>query len=161
GESNKASAFNLFVRLDPRGAGVRLVRLNKFLASNNNGRPTEDPLDLVQEDANIHQPSHLLLHFEGAKDERPLDLLGRVEWEVERTKDGKAVVVSKDDDKEVQTVTFSTRAVKGLKITKKFKLKAGDYHIGLEVRAERLDENGPAQFRYQLTGGKGLPIDGK
>jgi YidC/Oxa1 family membrane protein insertase len=161
GVLDKASAFNLFVRLDPRGAGVRRVTLNKFLESNINGKPTDDPLDLVPEDANRHVPSHLLYHFEDPKDERPVDLLGKVEWKVERTKDGKVVEVSKDDDREVHTVTFSTRAVKGLKITKKFKLRAGDYHIGLEVKAQRLDVNGPAQFRYQLTGAKGLPLDGK
>src|SRR5262249_37794420 len=39
GDRDRSSAFNLYVRLDPRGAGVRLVTLNKFLASDIDGRP--------------------------------------------------------------------------------------------------------------------------
>src|SRR5262249_29296751 len=45
---------------------------------------------------------------------------------------------------------------------KTFRLAKGDYHVGLVVRLERKgDGNAALPFRYQLTSGHGLPIEGE
>src|SRR5689334_20161334 len=46
GEDAKDSPFHLQVVLDPRGAGVRAVTLNKFLQADDLGKPTDHSLEL-------------------------------------------------------------------------------------------------------------------
>jgi len=138
---------NLRVLLDPRGAGVRQVTLNRFQASDVDGRPTNEPLDLVPAEANRDEPSNLLFHCEPGTD-RPVDVLGKTLWKAHIDEPGRKV-------------TFTARA-SGLRFTKIYTLEPGDYHVGLEVRIERpAEEKTAARVRYQLTGAKGLPVEGK
>ena len=154
--------FDLQVALDPLGAGVRSVSLTQFRPATERGKPAEGILELVPAAANLQEPAFLLTHYD-QKDllHRPVETLGRCKWEV----------VKKDGDETQQSVTFATE-IDGVRITKTYTLHAGEYHIGLEVKLSRLDqpkaasairdkENQPTKFRYQLTGGKGLPIEGQ
>ena len=156
--------FDLQVSLDPLGAGVRNVSLMEFRAGTESGKPAkEGVLELVPDAAQRSEPAFLLTHYE-QKDmvNRPVDTLGRVVWEAS------AVVSDTVNEKQRQTVEFSKK-IDGVRITKKFTLVAGEYHIGLEVKLQRdkatstirEKENQPTKFRYQLSGAKGLPVEGK
>jgi YidC/Oxa1 family membrane protein insertase len=160
--------FDLQVTLDPLGAGVRSVSLTVFRPASESGKPADGGvLELVPAAVNLHEPAFLLTHYE-QKDmlQRPVETLGRREWQVVK-QDGKAVVETAGDKKR-QAVSFATE-IDGVRITKTYTLVAGEYHVGLEVKMERAKsasairekENQPIKFRYQLTGGKGLPIEGK
>jgi YidC/Oxa1 family membrane protein insertase len=166
------SPFHLEVELDPRGAGVRRVVLNKFAAADAEGRPVwrdratrePEPLELLPADANRETPAFALYHYDprDLSDEHPLDTLGRVVWNVVGDKDKPVVEDNAPDGRPRQSVSFRTEA-DGVTITKTFSLTEGDYHLGLEVRLARKDEPGARDvpFRYQLAGGRGLPIEGE
>lgn len=150
GDAGKASKYNLRVVLDPLGGGVRSVKLNKFRAADEDGRPVldEEGMDLVPGSANLHEPSHLLYHFplnDKDAESRPLDTLGRRTWDVVTAEAGK--------------VAFRT-TIDGVVITKTYTLHEGDYHLGLQVDLTR-PMGDAVRFRYQLTGAKGLPVEGK
>jgi len=50
---------------------------------------------------------------------------------------------------------------KNLKVTKTFTLDPAEYHVGLELRFDRLDPAKPAvDFAYELTGPRGIPVEG-
>jgi YidC/Oxa1 family membrane protein insertase len=163
GSADAASPYHLRVLLDPRGASVRSVLLNKFQAADERGRPTSEPLELIPEDANRTNPSYLLFHFKEGKDpgkgdDAPLNTLGLVEWEVVEP----PVEEKLSDGRTQQRISFRTKKpVQGVEITKTYTLTERDYHLGLEVKLERKDAWGDNTFRYQLTGGHGLPIEGK
>src|SRR5262249_55303311 len=65
-------------------------------------------------------------------------------------------------------VSFRTE-MEGVTITKTYTLVEGEYHVGLQVDLERPraapgakpSAKEPIRFRYQLTGAKGLPVEGK
>jgi YidC/Oxa1 family membrane protein insertase len=137
----------LRVQLDPRGAGVRQVTLNRFRAADMDGRPTDQRFDLVPAEANREEPSNLLFHCEPGTD-RPIDLLGKSLWKHTIDEPGRKI-------------TF-TASASGLNFTKIYTFNPGDYHLGLEVKVERpQSEKTAARVRYQLTGAKGLPVEGK
>jgi YidC/Oxa1 family membrane protein insertase len=169
GNRSSDSKFHLYVLLDPLGGGVRTVVLNKFKQATAGGLPTDEPLALVGAEANRQIPSHMLYHFEPGDEklEHPLDTLGRIVWKVVK-KDGKAVVTDEIAGKTRQTVSFRAE-VEGVVITKTYQLTEGDYHIGLRIDLERPKASTKAKaadkqvvkFRYQLTGAKGLPVEGK
>ncbi len=162
------SRFHLQFLLDPRGAGVRRVLANKFQHADSRGhaewldaaKKVPRPLELVLADLNRDAPSHRLFHFD-PKDpdaERPKAALGEIEWKhvAEEHHNGPA------DD--THRAVFTTDAVAGLVITKTYTLEPGAYHVGLEVKVERKagSELPPGfKFRYQLTGARGLPIEGE
>ncbi|HZT78949.1 MAG TPA: YidC/Oxa1 family membrane protein insertase, partial [Gemmataceae bacterium] len=83
----------------------------------------------------------------------------RKEWQVV----GGGVVTTKDDEGNVagQRISFATD-YRDLRLTKTFTLRPQDYHVGLEVKVERRAGAKPEtkEFRYQLDGAKGLPIEG-
>jgi YidC/Oxa1 family membrane protein insertase len=146
--------FFLKVVLDPRGAGVRSVILPQFKQADERGRPTAQPLELVPAEANRLAPSFVLYHFDprDLNDDRPLDTLGNLEW----------TVADKQTEGETQYVAFEATIPSGVKITKKYSLKVGEYHLGLEVKLKRTDDSKKDQkFRYQLAGARGLPVEGK
>ena len=155
--------FDLRVALDPLGAGVRSVSLTQFRPATDRGKPAAGILELVPAAANLQEPAFLLTHYD-QKDllHRPVETLGRRKWQFVKRADGTV------DGKERQSAEFATE-IDGVRITKTYSLVAGEYHIGLEVKlsrpkaasAIRDEENQPTKFRYQLTGGKGLPIEGK
>ncbi len=162
GENDRASKFHLYAVLDPHGAGVRILVLNKFQQADPWGRPmtlpdgSPKPMELIPDDPD--NPSFLLLAYEvNNKDaDRPLDTLGRVNWASDGVK-----TATLPDGRERQSVTFTSPPLKelqGLRVTKTFSVTQGDYHLGLEVKVEGDDK---ASFRYQLTGAHGLPIEGR
>ena len=166
GENNRTSKFHLFVVLDPHGAAVRVVVLNKFQQADAMGRPevnpdgSPKPEQLIPDDPD--SPSFLLLAYDvNDKDaDKPYDTLGRVDWSVHV-----AAPATLPDGRVRQSVAFTSPKLKelhGLQITKTFSLTEGEYHLGLEVKVERTDgDPTPVAFRYQLTGGHGLPVEGR
>jgi YidC/Oxa1 family membrane protein insertase len=169
GDADPDSPFHLFVQLDPLGAGVRKIILNKFQQATEGGLPAGERLALVPAAANLHEPSFVLYHYapDDTKVEHPLDTLGRRVWNVVKQGD-KDIREEQVDGKRQQTVAFRTE-VQGVTITKTYSLTEGEYHLGLTVDLERppAEDKGKKatareiKFRYQLTGAKGLPIEGK
>ncbi len=138
-----------------RGAGIRRLTLTRFEAADWHGLPTNDKLQLIQDDP--YEPSFLLYHFpDGNGEVNPLLGLGERHWKLEadRTKKG-------DDAHEV---TFSTRVpgAEHLQIAKTYRLEPQTYHITMTLTIKDTRPNGPPiTFRYQLTGGHGLPLEGE
>jgi YidC/Oxa1 family membrane protein insertase len=179
GSPTHDSNFHLYVKLDPLGAGVRSVLLNKFQKANEFGQPVWTsgdekkpvPLELVPAEANKLHPSNLLYHYKLDSDEptnviKPLDTLGRIRWEVVKVGD-KAIQtrqVEKDGEQRQQDRVSFRATVDGVEITKTYTLVEKEYHVGLEVRLKRLagaSNQEKVRFRYQLTGAHGLPVEGK
>jgi YidC/Oxa1 family membrane protein insertase len=166
GSDDRGSAFHLGVLLDPRGAGVRRIVLNKFQAADWLGRPdwidaqqrVPRPLELVSSDANEPAPSYLLNHYDvrDPTDDKPLDTLGRAQWKG----DAKVTEDALEDGRKRQRVSFTALA-QGVEVTKTYTLVENDYHLGLEVRLRRKGGGPEGAFRYQLTGAHGLPVEGK
>ncbi len=155
----------LRVILDPWGAGVRSVTLNQFQEANELGEPrTLDgqkvPLELVQDEENRRTPSNLLYHFDPTdeKASRPLSKLGKVKWDLVEPR-------QVEPGHAYDRIAFAT-TVGDVRITKTFTLNKGDYHIGLEVKVELVDdpkaEKKPhtEKFRYQVAGSHGLRMEG-
>jgi YidC/Oxa1 family membrane protein insertase len=167
GDASRRSFFHLRVLLDPRGAAVRSVILNKFNAQNLiTDREENSPLELIPEVANRQFASFVLYHFDvrDSSDLQPLDTLGRVMWDVVKGDDGeKTETTTLPDGRKRESVSFRT-TIQGVQITKTFSLTERDYHLGLEVKllAKNKTTDGKVQkFRYQLVGGRGLPIEGR
>jgi YidC/Oxa1 family membrane protein insertase len=171
GESG--SRFHLEAALDPRGAGVRQVIANKFAKANKEGRPVwkdkegkiPEPLELLPEDANRDIPAFALYNFDtrDLSDDHPLNTLGRTVWTVVGDKDKPVTEEQTPDGRKRQSVSFRTE-VQGVTVTKTFSLTEGDYHLGLEVkmaRREAAPDGKDYPFRYQLAGGRGLPVEGE
>ncbi len=158
GDGDENSAFNLKVLLTSKGAAVEGVTLNKFAQANRLGRPAEPPQRLHLVPENSYEPSNLLYHYAAPVNgdpAHPLDTLGEQEWKLRSLKNGPA------DD--VHEAVFTTRLPQeAVTLTKTYSLARGTYHVGLTLRMERDKTSGkPSMFRYQLTGGHGLPIEGE
>jgi YidC/Oxa1 family membrane protein insertase len=170
GSADPTSAYHLLVRLDPRGAGIRQVVLNKFQQADDMGRPVwidkankvYQPLELVPEAANTRFPSFLFFHFGDVDQERPLDTLGREKWQVVREEGQKSDVREEElpDGRTRLSVAFRAE-VQGVEITKTYTLTEKEYHLGLTVKLRRKEGTKDSKFRYQMTGAHGLPIEGK
>jgi YidC/Oxa1 family membrane protein insertase len=149
--------YYLAVTLTNRGAGVHDLTLTPFDAADSYGRPALDatgkplPLRLIPPSDTA---SFALYHYAtAAKDEKqPLDTLGNRDWQIVENK--------KNDDE--QRVAFATELPDfGVRLVKTFILRPREYHLGLTVRVERLPGvKEPKPFRYQLAGGRNLPIEG-
>jgi YidC/Oxa1 family membrane protein insertase len=150
---------HLTVKLNPRGAGVQQVILNRFQGADpKTGRPLwidddpkngKQPLELIPEDKNREIASFLLYHYGDPRNEDfPLDTLGRRVWKrVEPAQVNKAV--------------FQTE-VQGVRITKTYTLEPRWYHIGLDIKLELVDPQAKEKlFRYQLQGPHAIPIEGQ
>ncbi len=171
GSGDNKSDYHMEVRLDPNGACVRSLVLNKFRKSDINGFLVKDEngapstLDLIPLDETTLAGSFLLYHFPGAsKDEYPVETLGKTTWSVVPAPTGKPVeeFFREGDNAKGTRVTFRTN-LKDIRIEKVFSIYEGEYHIGLEVNVSRESLPGdgkPVAFRYQLTGARGLPIEG-
>ncbi len=158
----------LEVVLTTLGGGVRSVTLNDFAAADRLGLRSGDRLPLVPGGKDEHgrerPPAFLLFHFPpGAPDDanlRPWDTLGKLDWTVEKP----YKTAKTDAGTEIKTEVTFTAEVPGqdIVVSKTYSLAPGDYHLGLTVRIQRKAggmETVP--FRYQLTGGHGLPIEGE
>jgi YidC/Oxa1 family membrane protein insertase len=147
--------YYITVVLTSRGAGVRRLSLKHFEAADWLGRPDDGKeLQLIQDDP--FQPSFRMYHFpDGNAEVPPLLGLGERQWKREQ--------VEKNED--AQAVTFSTHVpgVADVRILKTYRLEPRTYHVTMTLRIEdRREAGGPARtFRYQLTGGQGLPVEGE
>jgi len=100
--------------------------------------------------------SYVMYHYDKPGDDRPLTDLHERNWKV--------VEQSVDPDSDEQKVVFQTTLDEphNLQITKTFTLKRKEYHVGLAIDIKRIEgKKGPNQFRYQLSGAHGLPIEGE
>src|SRR5262245_23213209 len=147
--------FNLRVKLTSFGAGVESLILTQFQAARSRGRHQDSPLELLQERYNRSAPSNRLYHYASKDDQFPVDTLGNLDWTVERSET--------QQDKDQHQVAFSADVPGAdVRIFKTFTLNAGDYHVGLEIKLQRKGQSKePIQFRYQLAGGHGMPIEGE
>jgi YidC/Oxa1 family membrane protein insertase len=169
-ELGNDSSYNLHVKLTTRGAGVESIILNKFQEASSLGRPvfqTDDngkhlkdergkpipeKLALVPGTDPEPDPSYALYNYPTPKASNPVNTLGNVVWHVKEEKVGR--------DLDEQKVVLETELPEQrIRITKTFTLKKFDYHIGLEVTFEALKDK--VDFRYQLAGAHGLPIEGE
>ena len=170
GAKQRDSKFHLFVELDPRGAGVHSLWLNKYQAADSYGRPEwsdadkkePKPLELIPAALNAHSPSFVTFGFDvnDPNDVQPLDTLGRVNWTVLSHESDEV------DGRRRESVSFQAET-QGVIVTKTYSLIEGEYHLGLEVKMrrnpsrDRKGADGNISFRYQMTGAHGLPVEGK
>jgi YidC/Oxa1 family membrane protein insertase len=99
---------------------------------------------------------YVMYHYDKPNDPRPVNTLGAVNWKV--------VEVANDAAANEQRVVFQTELSEPhhLIITKTFTLKRREYHLGMKVDIQRQEgKQGPNQFRYQIEGAHGLPIEGE
>ncbi len=165
GSEDSSSGYHLGITLDPIGACVRKVVLNKFQQADRMGRPVwenekeklQKPLDLIPLETRWHAGANYLYHFD-FKDqigEQPLDFLGKIEWKLVSgpVEEIDSLGVSK------QKIVFETN-VQNVIVSKIFTLAKNNYHAGLEL-VFSTQEVLPIPFRYQVTGPRGLPVEGE
>lgn len=115
----------------------------------------------------VVEPSYLVLHYasEDMTNPYPDPLLGDVEWQ--RAKDearfGVGPRVLEDGTHQV-TFEYEMKDPYFLKLRKTFTLGPKDYHIGFRLDIEAQPGRVPGKsppFRYQVSGPRGLPIEGE
>jgi YidC/Oxa1 family membrane protein insertase len=147
------SDYYLQAVITSRGAGVRRLALTRFEAANWLGLPVPDQeLQLLQDDE--FEPAFRLYHFPDGNAERsPLLGLGERHWKYEKTE-------TRDDGQEA---TFSTTVpgAEYLHIRKTYRLEKHTYHLTMTLEIHAANDAPITRFRYQLTGGRGLPVEGE
>jgi YidC/Oxa1 family membrane protein insertase len=162
--------FNLSVRVTSEGGAIRQIVLNQFQEADHYGLPVwqdaahkvPKKMELapqfraVQREGRREQLLHYqLLHYAKLDDERPLDTLGHVPWKFEKRE------TTPDSDHHEVVLTADVPGT-DVRITKKYTLERGDYHIGLSVKVQRTGKGaGKVKLRLQLAGARGLPIEGE
>jgi YidC/Oxa1 family membrane protein insertase len=148
--------FKLQAKLTSTGGGVLQVIANQFKAADEWGRPEDRPLELVPKSASELVASNLIYHYVHPEDERPVDTLGKFEWNVDRVE--KSVGSDQHD-----VVVFSADVPgQDIRIVKTFTLRRDEYNLGLQIAISRKsDSTQPIKFRYQITSAHGLPIEGE
>jgi len=155
--------FFLEAKLTTKGAGIEALWLNQFQAANYLGQPVPGKkLELIQEDP--IRPSFVMFHYpdpevkptDPVKDAKPpLTTLGDSQWKF----DGK---ITRDNG--TQEVKFSTvlsdAHYLNVSITKTYRLDPKAYHLTLIVEIETKEPK-QKNFRYQLTGSHGMPLEGE
>jgi YidC/Oxa1 family membrane protein insertase len=138
-----------------RGAGVQKLILNDFNGADADGRPVDAPEELISEKANRILPSNVLYHYANPDDDAPLETLGNLDWTVK----SKQV----DPEADQQEVVFSTDVPgQPVRIFKTYTLRPDEYHLGVTVELQvKEGATAPIKFRYQITSGHGLPIEGE
>jgi YidC/Oxa1 family membrane protein insertase len=145
---------NLHIKLTSRGASVLSVTLNQFQAADADGKPLPDRLELVPEDANEDNPSNQLLHYENMDDDRPVETLGEMDWELVSEERGGA-------DRPDKVLFAGDVPGSAVRIIKTYTLWPADYHLGLSVQIQRRQADpSPLKFRYQVTSGHGSKVEG-
>ncbi|MBP3960992.1 YidC/Oxa1 family insertase periplasmic-domain containing protein [Gemmata sp. G18] len=112
----------------------------------------------VADPSGLAEPSYTVFHYPTPDDKNPDPFLGTTNWTVvseERPNEGDHKVVF---EKELGEPYF-------VKLRKTYTLGPKDYHVGLRVEIEKLEVpgsvKGRGQLRYQLSGPRGLPIEGE
>ncbi len=106
--------------------------------------------------ANLAEPSYTVFHYPTPDDKYPLPDLGERNWKL---------AAQSPPGELPQSVAFETDLGEPyfMRIRKTYTLAPKDYHAGLKVAFERLPggAKGKGQLRYQLSGPRGLPIEGE
>jgi YidC/Oxa1 family membrane protein insertase len=173
------------VLLSTRGAGIQQLILPQFEEADRLGRPVNGvPLHLipgvppsreqslsevriapsvpptlqpgeVQNPAKLAEPAFTVFHYPSPDDKHPDPFLGETNWQVvseERLPGGEHKVVFEAELGAPYYVRFR----------KIYTLAPTDYHVGLRIEIERFGgQKGQGQLRYQLSGPRGLPIEGE
>ncbi|MCI0643122.1 MAG: YidC/Oxa1 family insertase periplasmic-domain containing protein [Gemmataceae bacterium] len=150
--------FHIHALLTTRGGGVQKLVLNRFKAANWLGQPTDNPLELVTEDAEY--PSYLMYHFQDPDSAHPVLTLGKQIWKHEPLK------VLEDGTHEIRFYTsIDDSRYRHIVISKTYRLKPREYHLGLVLEIkdtrEKHKDAAKTKLRYQLAGAHGLPIEGE
>lgn len=148
---------SLKVALTTLGGGVESVILNHFPQATSEGKPDGNPpvpLHLVRTQSFDPTPSNLLYLYANEKDDRPVDTLGKEEWELVSPK-------NPDPHTAYPEVVFAYHKHPEVDIIKTYRLnpKAYDIELTLEFRYKGAGGKS-APLRYQLASGHGLPIEG-
>lgn len=110
------------------------------------------------DDRPLAEPCYTIFHYPKPEDTVPDSWLGDINWTIvseKRPADGPHEVVF---EKELGEPYF-------VKFRKTYTLAPKDYHVGLKVEIEKLKvpgaEKGKGKLKYQLSGPRGLPIEGE
>lgn len=157
GSDSADSPYFIEAKFDPKGAVLRRLVLNRFGGADGTGRATGKPLELIPENPVGSAPEYSpgafgITHFAGESARQPIDELTRRDWAFSVTRE------KLESGREETRVVFQTE-VRGVKLTKTFRLVEGEYHLGLDITMERSDPSAKS-FRYQLAGPRGLPLEG-
>lgn len=104
--------------------------------------------------ARLAEPSYTLFHYPTPDDKYPDPHLGTVNWTVveeSRPADGPHRVVFETELGEPFFV----------KLKKTYTLAPKDYHVGLKLEITRVGDKKGKPFRYQISGPRGLPVEGE
>jgi YidC/Oxa1 family membrane protein insertase len=105
----------------------------------------------------LSEPAYSIYHYRNPDDKYPDPELGASHWAV--------VAEEKDPNGVTNKVVFERQlgAPYHVKFRKTYTLGPRDYHIGLRIDIEALPgrEKGKGQLRIQLSGPRGLPIEGE
>lgn len=147
GDVKNDKGYKLRVLFSRKHAAIRAIYLNEYqVASQRDAKPDLDrgkTLILCTDDGK-EDPEHLSFRFliRIAENEPPPVIL----WNLERASE--------------QEVVF--RGViqgKNVTVTRTFRLKPGEYHVGMELAFAR---NGSASdLVYEITGPRGVPVEGE
>jgi YidC/Oxa1 family membrane protein insertase len=138
--------------------GVRVPRAPTMRAQRDVAVPVLKPGPVTLPASQLEDQSYVLYHYERESDPRPVDLLGNRIWRVTRNES------SAEGDSHVVEFETELGAPFYIKITKTFTLSRRDYHIGLSVTItpwQRPAGSRVEPFRYQITGPRGMPIEGE
>ncbi|MER3415548.1 MAG: hypothetical protein C4297_04955 [Gemmataceae bacterium] len=138
----------LTVQLSKRYAAVRRIVLRDFQqASRDEGRPLFDaqgqpePLVLVDNGGRF-DANHFSFVLE------PSGSTQQIAWHLVRAEGDVAEFAAELPEHNVR-------------VRKRYELDPGSYHVRLRLFFERLDAGRAASFAYQLTGPRGLPVEGE
>jgi YidC/Oxa1 family membrane protein insertase len=164
--------YYLQVRLTNKGGAVDRVIVTHFDEADEYGKEVKvdgkaKPLHLIPS-ANdlpeaerqnlphdIAMPSFLVYHYSNPDEPRPENLLGELEWKIV----DQPAAANRQADRQQASFSVDVKEL-GVKFTKTFTLERVHYHIGLSIKIEKLAGATPKPFRYQLSGGHGIPIEG-
>ena len=175
--------------LTSRGGGIQQVKLTAFQQANRLGEKVERdglpvPLYLVPGETMQHgralkepfhepalkagpvtdstaltEPSYTLFLYPTVDDKYPNAFAGEVNWtRLERVED------LEQPDRPTADAWAAFRLDlpdRGLSITKIYSLNKTDYHVGLLVVFRRTADAGGPKVRYQLSGPRGMPVEGE
>ncbi len=169
------NGYCLQVGFDVRGGSIRSLILKKIQKGDSYGRPVWkdgdrakgiEPLPLIPDEENRILTSYLLYHSsDPANPSAPfLDTLGKARWEVVRDAQHHAVEETEINGKKQSKISLVTDAETtkklGIEVTKSYTLTEHEYHIGFDLKLRNVTDF-DKQFRYQFTGPRGEPIEGK
>lgn len=118
----------------------------------------------VKDPSILAEPSYTIFHYPTIEAKRPESLMGEDEWEPAPgygTKEAPKIKVLPTGEHEM-AYEYKLEDSK-YKFTKTYTLGPKDYHVSLKIKIERLPGavKGQTPLRYQLSGPRGLPIEGE